>query len=304
MESTPHFVLSADVGGSHITTALVNINRQQLIIETLIRESVNPHGAAKEIIDNWCSCIVRTIKGYEGQVQQFGIAMPGPFDYEKGISKIKGAAKFDSLFDLNVKEMLAQNLGVAPSQIRMMNDAGCFLQGEVYAGSAKGFNHVIGLTLGTGLGTARYHEGYGEDANLWCMSFKESIAEDYISTRWFVSRYEELSGLPIKDVKALAEIYDTDKFAPLIFKEFGQNLALFLKEFIRRDNPEVVIIGGNIANAYNLFKNEIISHFKQQNIHISIYLSILNEVAALLGAANLWTNLPELIKIKINSIIN
>ena len=194
--------------------------------------------------------------------------------------------------------MLAQSLGVAPFKIRMMNDAGCFLQGEVYAGSATGFNHVIGLTLGTGLGTARYHQGIGEDANLWCMPFKESIAEDYISTRWFVKRYLELSGLPIKDVKALADIYETDKFAQLIFKEFGQNLALFLKEFIQKDNPEVVIIGGNIANAYHLFSNEIISYFEQQNIQTSIYLSKLNEVAALLGAANLWPNQPELIRIQ------
>jgi glucokinase len=216
--------------------------------------------------------------------------MPGPFDYDKGISKIKGVAKFDSLFGLNVKEMLAQSLGIAPSQIKMMNDAGCFLQGEVYAGSAKGFDHVIGLTLGTGLGTARYHDGIGDDANLWCLPFKNSIAEDYISTRWFVNRYQELSGLAIKDVKALAEIHETDEFAKLIFKEFGQNLALFIEEFIKKDNPEVVIIGGNIANAYHLFKAEMMNHFKRVDINPTICLSKLNEVAALLGAANLWVN--------------
>jgi glucokinase len=290
MESTPHIVMSADVGGSHITTALVDISRQNLLQETLVREKVNPQGTPEEIIENWSSCILRTIKGYENQVQHFGIAMPGPFDYEKGISKIKGVAKFDSLFGLNVKEMLAQSLGVAPSQIKMMNDAGCFLQGEVYAGSAKGFNHVIGLTLGTGLGTARYHDGVGDDANLWCMPFNDSIAEDYISTRWFVNRYQELSGAAIKDVKALAEIYKTDEFAKLIFKEFGQNLALFIEEFIKKDNPEVVIIGGNIANAYHLFKSEMTNHFKRADINPTICLSKLNEEAALLGAANLWAN--------------
>jgi glucokinase len=283
-------VISADVGGSHITTALVNITQQSLIQETLIRERVNPQGTPEEIIDNWSSCIFRTIKGYEHQVKHFGIAMPGPFDYEKGISKIKNVAKFDALYGLNVKEMLAKKLGVTTSQIKMMNDAGCFLQGEVYAGSAKGFNHVIGLTLGTGLGTARYHYGVGDDANLWCMPFKNSIAEDYISTRWFVNRYQELSGLSIKDVKALAEIYETDEFAKSIFEEFGLNLALFIEEFIKKDNPEVVIIGGNIANAFHLFKDEMIKHFNKSKINTNINLSKLNEVAALLGAANLWAN--------------
>lgn len=290
MESTPHMVMSADIGGSHITTALVDISQQYLLQETFVREKVNPQGTPEEIIDSWSNCILRTIKGYENQAQHFGIAMPGPFDYLKGISKIKGVAKFDSLFGLNVKEMLAQSLGIVPSQIKMMNDAGCFLQGEVYAGSAMGFNHVIGLTLGTGLGTARYHDGIGDDANLWCMPFKNSIAEDYISTRWFVNRYQELSGLAIKDVKALAEIYETDEFAKLIFKEFGQNLALFIEEFIKKDNPEVVIIGGNIANAYHLFEREMMNHFNSLRINTSIYRSRLNEVAALLGAANIWAN--------------
>lgn len=151
MESTPHIVMSADVGGSHITTALVDISRQQLIQETLIRERVNPQGKPEEIIADWSNCMARTIKGYENRVQHFGIAMPGPFDYETGISKIKGVAKFDLLYGLNVKEMLAQKLRITVPEIKMMNDAGCFLKGEVYAGSAMGFNHVIGLTLGTGL---------------------------------------------------------------------------------------------------------------------------------------------------------
>ncbi|WP_026904179.1 ROK family protein [Pedobacter glucosidilyticus] len=290
MESTSHIVMSADVGGSHITTALVNITQQSLLQETLIRERVNPQGTPEEIIDNWSSCIIRTLKGYEDEVQHFGIAMPGPFDYEKGISKINNVSKFNSLYGLNVKEMLAHKLGITTSQIKMMNDAGCFLQGEVYAGSAKGFNHVIGLTLGTGLGTARYYDGVGDDANLWCMPFKNSIAEDYISTRWFVNKYQELSGLSIKDVKALAEIYETDEFAKSIFKEFGLNLALFIEEFIKIDNPEVIIIGGNIANAFHLFKGEMMNHLNQSNMNTSIHLSKLNEVAALLGAANLWAN--------------
>ena len=297
MKKPQNLVLCADVGGSHITTALIDMQTQTVLQETLIREKVNPNGTPYEIIQDWCKCINTSINGYAGQISFFGIAMPGPFDYIKGISKIRGVAKFDSLYGLNIKDMLAENLSIKSAQIKMMNDAGCFLQGEVFSGAAKGFNHVIGLTLGTGLGTARYHNGEGDDANLWCMPFKNSIAEDYISTRWFVNRYKELTGLAIKDVKALAEIYNTDEHATAIFKEFGQNLALFLTEFIKKDNPEVVIIGGNIANAYPFFKDEVEEHLSQQNIHISIYLSLLNEQAALLGAASLWANQPVTVTI-------
>ncbi len=60
--------------------------------------------------------------------------MPGPFDYEKGISFIKDQNKYESLYGLNVKEMMAERLGVSTDHIRLMNDAGCFLQGEVMGG--------------------------------------------------------------------------------------------------------------------------------------------------------------------------
>ena len=68
---------------------------------------------------------------------KIGIAMPGPFDYENGICYIKGLDKYESLFNLNVKEMLAQQLNIERSDIYMMNDASCFLKGEVFGGVAK-----------------------------------------------------------------------------------------------------------------------------------------------------------------------
>ena len=69
----------------------------------------------------------------------------------------------------------------------MMNDASCFLKGEVFGGAAKGYNHVIGITLGTGLGSATFKNGVVYDGDLYYTPFKESTAEDYLSTRWFIN---------------------------------------------------------------------------------------------------------------------
>jgi glucokinase len=39
-----------------------------------------------------------------------GLAICGPFDYEKGISKITGLDKHESLYDINVKQSLQKSL--------------------------------------------------------------------------------------------------------------------------------------------------------------------------------------------------
>src|SRR5690606_6548620 len=133
-----------------------------------------------------------------------------------------------------------------PHNIELINDAESFLQGEVFAGTAQGFSKVAGLTLGTGLGTSRYRHGKAEDANLWCASFKGSIAEDFLSTRWFLARYLELTGVKLKGVKELTSLSGKDAHVKTVFDEFGKNLGMFLAQYIMPEKPEVIILGGNI----------------------------------------------------------
>lgn len=121
--------------------------------------------------------------------------MPGPFDYENGISLITKLDKYEALYKLNVKELLSEKLSIPKPSILMMNDAACFLRGEVYYGAAKGHTDVIGITLGTGTGSAFHHNGITVDANLGPSPFMNSIADEYFSTRWFVKRYIEENGI-------------------------------------------------------------------------------------------------------------
>jgi glucokinase len=288
-----HFVIGADIGGSHITTALVDLGTKQVVRESLVRNRVNAHGTATEVISDWCAAINESLNAVAVPASKIGIAMPGPFDYEAGVSLVKGLDKFDALYGMNVKDLLAAELNISRSDIRMLNDAACFLQGEVFCGSAKGFDSAIGLTLGTGLGTSRYHNQVAEDANLWCMPFHSTFAEDYISTRWFVRRYQELTGESIKDVKALVELSESEEVVTAIFSEFAQNLAAFLKRFIETDRPEVIVLGGNVSNAFHYFKDELLKELANTGVYTALYLSTLKEDAALIGAASLWMDLAK-----------
>lgn len=281
-------VLGADVGGSHITAALVNLSTRSLLPETRVRKHVNPHGSVDEIFEAWNATISEVAAQHPDFTGKMGFAMPGPFDYQEGISLIKGQEKFDALYGMNVKDKISDKQQISQQDIRFMNDAGCFLQGEVYSGAARGFERAIGLTLGTGVGTAKCVGGMAEDADLWHTPFKESIVEDYFSTRWFVKRYRELSGKKVKGAREVVALYEQDPLAKKLFEEFGSNLSDFLRFFIEQNEPQVVVLGGNIANAFALFAPALEQGLKKHSIRIPVRKAVLAEDAALIGAASCW----------------
>lgn len=280
-------VLGVDIGGSHITATLIDLVQKIEIIESWSRARIDSTGSADEIINAWAYTIENSM-GYRAiQPDKINIAMPGPMNYKMGICKIKDQDKYKALFNLNIKAKLAERLAFNPKKINFINDAACFIKGEVFNGSLSGVDDAIGLTLGTGLGTSYYTKGKAFDAKLWKMPFLKGIAEDYISTRWFVKRFAELSGITIKDVKELVEQHADSPHFKQIFKEFSENLASFLYKFIRRGMPLAVVIGGNISNAESCFLHDTREKLaKMMGYSFPVKRSILGERATLMGAGS------------------
>lgn len=214
--------------------------------------------------------------------------MPGPFDYDNGISLIKDQDKFRSLYLANIKNELAIKLGIDADCIKFINDAAAFLQGEVFCGAAKGYDRALGVTLGTGLGSAVTVNGNATDAALWNSSFREGIAEDYLSTRWFLARYKSLTGISIDGVKELTLLASKDVRAMQVFKEFGFALGEFLTTVIKQHSSQVVVLGGNIAQAFELFEPTLTEKLNSAKLNTKIKLTELNENATLIGAAACW----------------
>jgi len=185
--------------------------------------------------------------------------------------------------------MIAGKLGIAVTDIRMLNDAACFLQGEVFAGVAQGYQRVIGLTLGTGLGIAKLSEGIAEDADLWQSPFLDSIAEDYLSERWFLKRYYELSNINVVNVRELSSFCNKSNTVKSVFKEFAANMALFTANFVRATNPEVIVLSGDIVeNAADCFLAAYKTQLGKLNVDIPVLISKLNADAVLIGVATCW----------------
>lgn len=282
-ENQYEYILGVDIGGSHITAGVIDVKNKSILQDSYVREHLDTTASAEEIVKKWTDGIRKSIIASKQNVYKVGLAIPGPFDYDEGISYIKNQGKYESLYGINIKNMLAKELTVAAKDIKMENDAACFLMGELFVSDELTKTNVLGITLGTGLGSVVSENGVAKDAALWNSPFKEGIAEDYISTRWFIRRYAALSGNTLKDVKQICELGD-EILVKQLFKEFSDNLLLFLKTNTDKFSCESVIIGGNISKAAKHFLPVLSA------LNIPIKIAALGEESALIGAASCFLN--------------
>jgi glucokinase len=91
----------------------------------------------------------------------------------------------------------------------------------------------------------------------------------------------------LSGVKELAEKAYDDTSAKCIFNDFGIKLGIFLQPWIKKFDVEAFVIGGNIAKAYHYFGDSMTNVFKYCGQNLTIQLSVLNETASMIGAAQL-----------------
>ncbi len=280
-KSKSKYILACDIGGTHITSAIVASDTWSILSETIVRKPINSAQNAKSIFLSWGSAMNESIALLGLSINQIGIAMPGPFDYENGISMMKGQNKYDALYQLDITAGLRDTLTTPTLEIRYINDAAAFLQGEIFAAGRHNEKKILGITLGTGLGSAIWQQGdKAIDADLWDTPYKEGIFEEYLVTRWFTRRFEEITGHKENGLKEIIEKYNTSDSFHLLIAEYRTHLYQFLQYFSSVESCNNYIIGGNIAKAWDIINQG--DYFKDFNISIGIY----EEKAALIGAAS------------------
>lgn len=292
-----NIAIGADIGGSHITTAAVDIVTGQILRETIAGRDVDNQAPANSIISTWSEALSESIsKTSREQVKGIGFAMPSPFDYVNGICYIKGVAKYENLYGVNIGEAISRSLGTESDMlIRFMNDASSFAVGEAVNGRAKNISKSMSITLGTGFGSAFVADKIPVVdgplvPKLGCvfhLPYRDGIADDYFSTRGLVGRYKNATGKDVAGVKELAQLYDTDSSVQELFMDFGVNLALFLLPWLKKFEADMLVVGGNISNAYNLFGAHLEATLKEHDCNVESVISELKEDAALLGCTYL-----------------
>lgn len=292
-----HIAIGIDIGGSHISCGAVDLKINQLLDGTCFESEVDNKASADDIFKSWLEAINKTIsKVGIGQVAGIGFAMPGPFDYAKGIGLFERNEKYLHLYGVNVVAEIRSRLGLPDSfPVRFINDATAFAVSEAWIGVGKPYSKLIALTLGTGFGSAFISEGIpvieGDTVPqygcVWHLPFGDGIADDYFSTRWFEKSYLKLSGRKVKGVKEISDLFDSDEIARKLLIEYGSNMGDFLAPWIKKFGAQHIVIGGNITGAYNKFGKYLEQSLKNQQVDCGVSLSVLKENAAIIGSARL-----------------
>ncbi len=279
-----NFVLTADIGGTHITSAIVNIKTWQILEESISRSHVNARSDAKSIFLSWKDCLNSSLANVQQPIATLGIAMPGPFNYEAGISLMQNQDKYDALYKINVLEELKKTLDL-PIAIRFINDAAAFLQGEIFAGDLTLKGKVLGITLGTGLGSAVWEKGNkAYDANLWNSPYKDGIFEEHLVTRWLTTRFFALTGIQENGFKEILAKHQGKPSFDQLLSEYASSLYDFLLFFSEQQQCRIFVLGGSISKAWEIISSYNKEKFKDFEIFIGQYA----EQAAMIGAASLF----------------
>ncbi|PTS93894.1 ROK family protein [Flavobacterium sp. HMWF030] len=292
------FAIAMDVGGSHITSAIVDLIEMKVFEESLFKVSFDSNLPTAEVMDFWENAI-RTLleKSEVGKLSGIALAVPGPFDYDDGTCWIKDQDKYENFYGLNIKDLLRERFDFdLDFPIVFENDATSFGKGEVYKNMENLPKNVMAITLGTGLGACFIENGkivstgvtVPTNGEIWDLPYKNGIAEDAVSLRGLLSNYENLSGIQANNGLELYILaINGDKKALEAFHLFGEDLAEIVLPWLNSFNANMLVIGGKIANAGDLFLNSFREKAKQSGIEIELILSTNNETTALLGAASL-----------------
>lgn len=280
-----NYVVGVDIGGTHISACIIDTKQWNIYLENVARSHVFSQGDAKTILQTWASAISDIVATSPAPIQFIGIAMPGPFDYENGISKIQGQSKYDHLYNQDIKSLLAKELGLSPMSIHFINDAAAFLQGEIFVQQLQTNKRILGITLGTGLGSAVWNKGEKAfDAALWNSPYGDCIFEEFLVTRWFVKRFKEIAGKDVTGLKEILDLYRETAEFQMIKDEYAKHLFDFMEFFSEKHSSELFIVGGNIAKALPIFIAD-----RKEFERFQIYTAILGEKAAMIGAASIFS---------------
>lgn len=248
------YVIGLDIGATTLKAGLVT--RSGRIIKTAVVKTESFKGK-QQVIKN----IIEVLeKIWNKNVRAVGIGSPGPLDWKKGI-----VLKTPNipLQNVNLKKLVKAKFKVP---VYLENDASCYILGEAIYGAGKGKRTVIGLTIGTGCGggvvkDGKLYKGRGNAGELGhtCIKYdglksrfgNDGDLEEYVSIRGVINRAKKM-GIKVETPKDLFDLAKkgNSRLAAKVWELEGFYLGVAITNLVHSWDPDIVIIGGNIANAW------------------------------------------------------
>lgn len=296
-----------DFGG---TTVKIGVVEGAEVLDKAPPIGTLDYSDAPALIDD----IARTVKSLQERfpaIAAAGAGMPGFVDFPTG--RVHRLTNVEGWTDIYLKAELEERLAM-PTTVD--NDANAMAYAEWKVGAGVGMNHLVALTLGTGVGgglvidgkLARGAQSVGAELGHVSINYKGRVGpygnhgglEEYIGNNEIVARARELYrdagqrlSLDHCSPKTLAEAAENgDPVALLVWDGIAEKLACALTSTVFLLNPEAIIIGGGVSKAGDLlFKplqeklfSQIGDPFKE---HLQILPARFGNEAGMLGAAHL-----------------
>jgi glucokinase len=270
-------VCAVDLGGTNLRAA--NIDGAGRIHERV--RNLTPKSAKAGEIVNKVAAAVRECEAAalkrDAKIQSVSVVVPGTVHVETGL--VVNAPNLNSLQGYKLGPALESTLD---RSVLLENDANAAALGEMWQGAARGYQTVLCLTLGTGVGG-----GIVLDGKLWrgidgtagelghtsvepfvgvqCKCGNTGCLEVYASATAIVRMAREgLAQHPGSSLHSIAvtdltseKIFSTamagDELAIDAFRRAGVYLGLAMANFVNIFNPEMIVIGGGVSAAWEMF---------------------------------------------------
>lgn len=233
--------IGVDLGGTNIRAGLMDGT------ELIRKEKVScpAQGSESEVIEAVAGLIGKLVSE---DVDAIGIGVPSVVDTAKGI--VYNVANIPSWVEVHLKDILEERFDIP---VFINNDSNCFTLGESRFGAGKEYKDMVGVTLGTGVGSGimiggHLYEGRNAGAGeIGCLAYLDKDFESYCSTPFFVSHNTSGAGLA-----ARAEAGEEEAIA--LWDEFGGHIGELVKAILFAYDPEAIVFGGGIAAGHPHFE--------------------------------------------------
>ena len=287
-------LIGVDFGGTKILTGAMT-ERGEVVCEP-VRVPTDGDDESGKIIGRVAGSIDEVIRkaGVQlDQVKGIGLGVTGPLDIKNGT--ILECPQLPTLHFFPLRKVIGERFR---RPVYMNNDANCLIYGETLFGSGIGKSNVVGFTLGTGLGCAiilggNIFLGSTESAGeIWPSPYAGGSIEDLVSGAGVSKIYNRMSSQSksAAEIATLAEKGDAKALAT--WQEFGEHLGIAMSWVVNVIDPEIVILGGSISNAFDFFSPAMERNFRKHICpvpaeRIKVVRSRLGSNAGFIGAAAL-----------------
>lgn len=273
------YIIGVDLGGTNIVVGAVSLDgSQQFGMHSIpTRADLGSDAVVERIaqlVERVAAETLAATGATRAQILGVGIGSPGPLDRETGVVILTPNLGWTN-FPLRDRICAAVQLPAT-----LDNDANCATLGEWWLGAARGAQHVVGLTIGTGIGgglilNGRLFHGVSDvagevghttiDANgRRCGCGNYGCLEAYASGPAIAERAREaLAGGEPSAMPALvggdlsrlsaAIVYDAakqgDRLAQEVVRETARILGIGIANLLNVFNPEVVVLAGGVTQA-------------------------------------------------------